>query len=271
MKFRRLFSILIVACLIMGCLISCSKPEEDKEPTVNELVAKADEAVKNSSYRVTMDMAFTGDETDETTKQIITSLNNVEMLLSTDGNNAEVSYGMEIEYDGIVVAVNMEMISVGNTVYILSEQSVDGEKETVKMKATATEEQREELFGQTGSAATEITDSDFEKVEMKKVDGVYVITCTDIKEESVDKLNSVLDSSAGASSSVSVSNAKLTFEIKDGKYQKATITCDYVMDIDGEKITLGASIDMKYTYEDFDITAPSDAKDYQEIDIDDML
>ena len=258
--------------MIIGCFVSCTKPEEVKEPTVDELITQADEAVKNFSYRVAVDMAFTGDETDETTKQIISSLNNVEMLLSADGENAELSYGVEMEYEGISVAVNMKMVSVGNTVYIMSEQSVDDQKNTVKMKAVATDEQLKELLGQTGSGVSDVTHSDFEKVEMSKVDGNYVITCTNLKEDAVDKLNSVLASSAGDLSSVSVSNAKLTVEINNGKYQKATITCDYTLDIgDSEIITLGASIDMNYTYEDFDISAPSDANDYQDIDIDDML
>lgn len=265
---KRLFSILIIVSLIIGCLTSCSIFEKFKKPTVDELIAQADDAIENSSYRISVDMTFTSDKTDEITKQFIKSMNAIELTVSINGEKAEVLYGMELEYDGVEIAVDMKMTVVDDMLYIVTDQTVDGEKETTKIKAAVTEEQSEEMLEQTGSGATEITSSDFENVEMEKVDGVYVITCDGLKEESKEKLNGVIDSSVGEDSTVTVSNAKVEFEIKDGKYQKATVTCDYVVDIgDGETMELGATFVMNYTYEEFEISAPLDYRDYREIDL----
>lgn len=266
MKLRRVLALCLIVVLAIGCLTSCA------EPTAEELISQGDQALVNAPYSVTVDMTFTGDENNEAAEQIASMMNGMEMTLTVDGENLEMSYGMEMDYDSFVVSIDMNMISVDGTIYIANTQAYDGEEETMKMKASVTEDQLEELLGQVGGSTTDITAADFETITMEKVEGVYVITCTDLKAESAAKLNGVFANVAPDTDAVTVSNASVVFEVKDGKYQKATVSCDYSIDIGlGTPVTVGASIAMTYSYEDATVTAPSDAADYEEFDISDIL
>lgn len=266
MKLRRVLALCLIVVLTIGCLASCS------EPTAEELITKADQALKDAPYSVTVDMTLSGDENDEIASQVISMMDGIDMSFAVDGDDIKMSYGMEMDYGAFSMSMDMSMIAIGDTMYIATTQSYDGEEETMKMKATVTDEQRDELLSQTGGSATEMTAADFETVTMEKGDGVYLIKCTDLKEESADKLNGMFAGAMGGAGSVAASNAEIVFEVKDGKYQKATITCDYSIDVgDDTTVTIAASIVMTFNYEGVDVTAPSDAADYEEIDIGDML
>lgn len=265
MKMRRILAICIMVVFAIGCLVSCG------EPTVEELVTQGEQALIDNPYRVAIDMTFTGDETDETVAMVLAMIGGIDISMAVDGENVEMSYGMEMGSGTDVISVDMKMTAIGDTVYVASTQSYGGEGETYKMKATVTDAQREEIFGQFGGDTAEVSPADFETVEMEKADGTYVITCTDLKADSIDKLNGMLGE-MGSDESVSVSNPQVVFEVKDGKYQKATITCDYGIEVDvGVSVALSASVVLTYSYENVAVAAPSDAAAYEEIDINDML
>ena len=265
MKPRRVLALCLVLVLSLGCFAACAK-----EPTADELIAKADQVLLDNPYTIAYTVTFENDEAVDESATMSAQVTGIDMSMAVNGEDAKLTYGIEMAYGEMTVEIRMNVIVVDDTVYIETVQS-DGEEEYVeKMKSAITDAQRDEFLGQIGAETTEITAAHFETVTMEKVDGVYVITCTGIKEEVADKLNGVF-AVIGATNSITASNVTMVCEVKDNKYQKATVTCDYNLGEGDDAMTLGATFDLTFDYAAVTIAAPADAADYEDFDIGDML
>ena len=71
---------------------------------------------------------------------------------------------------------------------------------------------------------------------------------------------------------VSASNTVLSVVIKDGKYSSATLSCDYAVTIDGERMEIQMESRMDYVYDGIKkIVAPADADSYDEVTYEDIM
>ena len=270
MKFKRILSVCLAIILAAGCFASCSEPEQPKEPTADELMTAADQVLTEVPYKSTFDMTFTSNKENETTNSVTSALNGVDISYSVNGNNIEMSYLIKKLNNGNSESIDMTITGIDDTLYVKMLISASGTESIGKMKATATEEQRDEVMTETSGTATDITSADFEKIALEKVGDSYVLTCTDLKKESEEKLNSIVSSSV-KNGTLKASNAIFVIEIKDGRYHRITLTCDYKYAINQTQYDLSAVVVNCYSYENVTVTAPEDADDYIEIKIDSLL
>ena len=217
-------------------------------------------------YTIDLDMSFTSDNSDM--NKIFENMENVDLELAKDGDNYQIK--MEMDMEG--VGADMLYTIIGDTIYLKADVEYMGAKDSVKNRATLTEDEKEEFLGD-NSMSSDITAADFATVEMEYIDDEMVITCKDLKDEARAELKDMIGDQLGQlnGATVNVENVKLVCEIDDFKYDTCVLTCDYTITYLTETYTISMRMEMEYDYDDIiAVVAPSDASTYKEVDFDDI-
>ncbi len=252
---KKLLSVMLALMLIVGTLAftSCESVESTLE--------KADKALAEKPYTVTMDMDF---ECDDATLNAIFDALSMEIPLTVDGDNVS----LDMEMDVMGQSVGMKMLVVDKVLY----SSVDLGITQTKMKATLDDTQLKEFMDE--NATTMPVDYlQFEELKMEKKDDKQVITCSGITTEGLSELNKTMSESLEALGAEAAAG-DISFEItlKDGKYDTMTMTCSYSVTIEGKTYTVGMTTNATYAYKDVaKITAPTDADSYQDVSYDQIV
>ena len=252
---KKIISTLLLIAMIAMSVCSFASCEA---ATATAAIAKADKALAENPYTVTMSMDFNCD--DAVLNQIFDAMS-MEFPVTFDGKNMAMNMTME----GLAT-INMTMVE--NVLYY--DMSMFGE--SVKMKATLTEEQYEE-FKKTNSTEMPVDSASFETLTMETVDGKKVITCSGISTEGLTAMNDLMsDALTSAGAEAAVGDLSFTVTIDDGKYESMALSATYSVTIAGQTYSVGMTMNAKYTYENVQpITAPADAANYTEVSFDDLM
>ena len=253
---KKIIALLLVVVMAAFSLASCA------ELTAAEMVADANKALEGGRYKATAKISVDcrNDKYSEAINQIFAAgLDDMEFYF--DGKNFQTAISMEM----MGFSISMDMSVVGNTVYYAMGD--------VKMKATATPEQIEEVIESMNSTDEMLDTSDFSEMTKVEKDGKTYITCTAYDTE---KLNELIEDAEDmyeslSATDVSVDNVKLIATIKDGKYEELAMSMLYSFKIGNETIEIAMTVGMTF---DFDagkeITAPADADSYQSVSFDEL-
>lgn len=258
MKITKLFAFLLVLIFAFCAMAACAATPE-------ELVADAEEALTKNGYSADFSMSFTS--SDPQMNSVLSSIQTSDFEMKVDGDKQWV--GMEMYVMG--AAMEMEVTVIGNEVYMLYTVDAYGETETVKQKVTMTEEQKKEFLGEVNSTS-DLSTFEFEDMTVEKVDGEYIVTCTGVTTESLEELKEIMEQNLGEGLSMTVEDVKLVHVIEDGKYDKSTLSCNYVITVAEEEYTIGMVIEVDFDFEEkVEISAPADADEYEESTYDDIM
>ena len=265
---KKFLAFILVMAMMCCVLVSCNnvqkqtEKEDDAssqpiaEPTAQELLEEADNALLTAPYKMTITMDFGCD--DEMLDQAF-SMMSMEIPVVVDGNNILMNYSMN------VMGYNVEMeITLVDSVMYYNMNIMD---QTEKMKCTLTEEQYQE-FMQSNNTQKPLSFEQFGELTAEKKDGKTYIDCTQISEEGIAELNKQLaDSLSSLGAEASFKDLTYYIVLKDGKYESMNMDCDYTMTLEGKTYTVNMAIGYVFDYsEAATVAAPADANDYREVD-----
>lgn len=252
--------IISIALMIAMLAMSVCAFASCEAVTAASAIKKADQALLDAPYTVTMSTNF---QSDNAEANAIFEAMNMEIPVTVDGNNLAIN--MTTEAMGMAVAMNMTVVDK----VLYYELSMFGE--TAKMKATLTDEQYKEITEEDGLQMP-VDSTNFETLTLETVDGKHVITCTGITTEGTEELNKMLADSLDDTAKASLDNLSFKITIADGKYESIALSVDCAVTVEGTTVSTTLSMTAKYAYDDVKpVTAPADADSYEEMDYDEII
>ncbi len=252
---KKIISVML-SLMLAVCMLTFTSCE-----TVEDTLKKADQALLDNPYIVTMSMDFECD--DETLNQVFDAMS-VEVPVTVDGDNVSMDMSMDI----MGQKVGMNMVVVDKILY----STIDLGITSTKIKATLNDEQFKEFMSENAENMP-VDYLQFETLTMEEKDGKQIITCTGITTEGLSELNKVMtDSLTSLGAEAAVGDLSYVLTLKDGKYENMALTCSYSVTVAGKTYSVSMTMNAAYTYKDVaEITAPADAASYTEVDYSDIL
>ncbi len=247
----------ILALMLVACMLAFTSCE-----SVESALEKADKALKEKPYTVSMSMDF---ECDDKTLNTIFDAMSVEVPINIDGDNVSMDMSMDVAGQSL----GMKMSVVDKVLY----SSVDmGALGSTKMKATLNDEQLKEFIRE-NTAEMPVDYFQFEELKQEKKDGKEIITCSGITTEGLTALNKEMsDALVNMGADAAVGDISFVITLADGKYESVALTCSYTVTIQGKAYTVSMTMNAKYEYQDVAaITAPADADSYTEVNYSDIM
>ena len=256
---KKLLSLTLVLTLLVTGICALASCEA---VTAASAIKKADEALLAAPYVMTMSMDF---ECDNAEMNAVFDALSMEIPVTVDGDNLSMNMSVEA-VPGMTASVAMTVVDK----VLYYNMSVAGQ--TVKMKATMTEEQYAD-FQKDNQAEMPVDPGQFENLTLEKVDGKHVVTCEGITEEGRAALNEILGEATGSiDAEATIDSLSYVVTIADDKYESMALSVAYSFTVAGETFTTTMTMNAKFAYTDVaPITAPADADSYTEADINDLL
>ena len=246
LKFRKIIGAVLVLVLFVCSIASCQKKPADNENAID----KAEKALENAAYSVDATIEYSSE--DEDMKSAIASFSKPVMKIRVDGDKFQGR--MDLKLDGANNYITYTYVDG----VLYTEWCENGK--TVQSSQSLGDADKAALTESYGAGAN-ISVSDFEKVLESKNDDVTVITCETIKDDALLALVNSLKSEfelVGFNCSVALKDAKLSIEIKDGKYDTTTLTCLYYITTSLDTYSIEMKYFCKFDYAaEFEITAPN--------------
>ena len=250
----RLTSVALIIVLFASCLFSCEMIL-GKNPT--KVLEQADKALDSAPYTALMGIDYSSE--DEKMAEAIEHLSTPAIKMCVDGGDftAEMSHklnGMDASYKYTVI---------GGMIYYDSCVEGTDSNTVIKQKAVYTESMRDGIISRFGAGANLRAD-DFENVAAVGMNGVVIVTCTDIKDAALMGVVDMLErdlSDIGAT--VAIKDASLTLQIEDGKYTVSLFVCSYVIATDTDVYELTLTHGTQFDYESqVKISIPENIDEY---------
>ncbi len=255
---KKIISVLLLIAMVAmsACMFaSC------EAVTAAAAIEKADKALTESPYTVTVSMDF---DCDNAQLNAVFDAMSMEIPVTVDGEN--MAMNMSTETMGMTMGV--KMVVVDKVLYY--DMSLMGQN--MKMKATLNEEQYKD-FVQENGAEMPIDSTSFETLTLETVDGKQVVTCSGITTEGTAELNKLLaDSLTAMGAEAAVGDLSYVLTIADGKYESMALTVSYSITVEGQTYNVSMTMNAKYSYAEVaPITAPADADKYTEVNFDQIM
>ena len=253
-KIIRLTALAVALMMITSCLFSCDLIF-GTDPA--DMIKKADEALESQPYTVLINMTYTSD--DEGMAEAI------EML-------SPPTVEMQVDKDALFATMTMTLhgrlsrstyTAIDGTIYFDSYEEREDEIYTSKKKASLTEDAVADIKNSLGDGAN-LSADDFKSISAEDLDGVTVITCTDIKDSALsDIIDALQYKLTDIGAMVFVNDATLVLNIKNGRYISSETVCTYAIATSDDvyTVTMESRTDYDYTSE-FEITAPANTDEY---------
>lgn len=234
MKMKRFIGAMLVLAMLICALASC-----DAAGDPQLLVAGAEVALKEAPYTMNASIDYTSP--DEAMNAVINSFSKPMIKIGVDGE----------KFSAYMYLENGEQQNYVNYTYIdgflYTEWMENGV--TVTDKEEYNSEKKDALLLTLGGGAN-IGIDDFANVSAKRENKVDVIACDRIKAQSLQTLINVLeDQLASLNAQVDIKDAALTIDIKDGKYDKVVLTCEYYITTELDSYVVNMTYTTHFDYE----------------------
>ena len=252
-SFNKITSLLLLLVLSVGILASCGDPAGPQPQQTDNYVANVEIrfATNDDAMKAAVDAMSSSKSTVYVTKD--------EMRIETSAEMNEISLTDNYVYFlGILYHENK--ITVNDQSYA-----------EYKM-ATVGEADREKLLSDVGAGAG-VDVSDFEIQDMTGDEKNAIYTCSNIKDDAKNSLQAIYASNFSAlNATVELSGAEYTLETENGRDKSSTLSCHFVIDMDGKSYEITMHITTTYDYEaKFGISAPFNIDDYIEVGYDEII
>ncbi len=242
---KRIVCTVLVLAILSCSLASCGVFKDDRS-----VIESAEEALKNEPYTVNIGILYESE--DEGMRSAIEAFSypvikvlvngeDFKMTMTTSSNGVEEQFSYTLA-DGALYAQYKSGADYTCTEIEYNEQT------------------KADIESNLGAAAKINTD-DFENTKVRTFGEVTILTSTEMKDETLEKLVADLQSdfdSLGAS--VDIKDASLTIQLTDGKYSISIFTCEYVITTDDGVYDLSMTFAAEFKYGgDVVITNPSNS------------
>ena len=251
---KKILALVLLVAMLCCMMASCEKTDV--------LLEKADEALENAPYKVTMKTTFKADNAELNT---ILSQTAVEVPVIVDGEN--IAMDLNIPELGVEGA---KIIVVDKVMYM----SLEISGMDAKFKVSLTDEQFEK-FMEENNATMPVDYKYYDKYEMEKDGDKKIITCTELNKDGKDMLKervSAMLNAMGNDSDVDYDEIDFELVIKDGKYDSQEMAMDYTISVEGLTAKITATMKSSYDYGDeYKVEVPEDADSYTEMKYEDIF
>ena len=250
---KKILARVMILTLMCSMLVSCDNAEK--------LIEKADAALEEAPYTVTMKTEF---ECDNKEINEILSAMNMEIPMTIDGKNI----AMDMSMDAMGYTTTAHITVVDMVMYY----NIKMMGQTIKMKATLNEEEYKE-FLEESSTQMMLDPEDCEELTVEKKNGKKYITCANVSEKGLKALNKILeDITETFDGKATVSEVSYGITLNDGKYESMDLSCVYSFTMAGETFNVTMKCGADFSYDDAEkVTAPADAAEYEEAKFSDLL
>ncbi|MBR4933566.1 MAG: hypothetical protein IKZ03_03825, partial [Clostridia bacterium] len=169
-------------------------------------------------------------------------------------------------------SVDNEYVYVDGVLYYANTLTVADKSITSLKKAEMDETQIDSVISKAGTGAT-VDLGDFITHEMTTSGDVTTFTCTEMDEESKASLADVFASKfEGLGAIVRLVDVTYILEVKNDRNQSSTLSCDFVIDMEGESYEITMHLYCDYDYDaEISITAPDNVDAYTDATVDAIL
>lgn len=251
---KKILSLVIALTLFCTMFVSCSDDPQ-------ALIEKANAALNEVPYAATLKFNF---ETNNEELNEVFSMMNLEIPTVIDGNN----FAMNMSMDIMGLSMAIDAVIVDMVMYY----DIEMFGESVKMKATMTEEQYQS-FIEDNNAQLLLMPDDFSEMTVESKDGKKYITCSGLSEDGIKELNDLVAEQIDSfNATADISEVAYTITLSNGKYESIDLHCVYAVTVYGETTTVTFDADMEYSYDNIaPITVPENADEYEEVDPSEIL
>ena len=261
--FALVLTIVLICCTFTSCDAVLAKFLPPKEDDPLTLIEKADAALTEAPYIVTVKSDFESNHKNVHDK--LAALNG-EVPMTIDGEN--ISINMSTKSSGYTL--DMSVIVVDKVMYY----SLTMLGQTAKVKVNLNDEQYKEYM-ETHKPGLTVGAEDFGELTVETKDGKKYISCNQLSKSGIKKINDVMEEgleSANVKADISFTGLSFTIVLADGKYESIEEIITYDLKIDGGSYTITLTSTAKLSYDDAEaVTVPADAKKYQTVDYDDLV
>ena len=258
----RILSLMLATVLALSSFASCDilmgKPED--------VIADAEAELAKAPYTADIDIEFSTDDPDM--QSVISEIRDMHVSLSVNGDDATVSTRISMSD----TTVEVDCTFLDEMVYRKDYVKVGNRSGTIYRKAYASDADVK-ILTEDAAPGSEIDYFDFETVEMQTSGEIKLITCTDVKHESLESIKELLADSLDISSdAISVSELEYIIRIKDGKYDGIYFTCTYSIGISGEVYDVTLRMVTSYDYTTpVEISVPEDTSEYNNVALEEII
>jgi len=250
---KKLFIFVVALVLLCSTLVSCDTPYL--------ILYKADAALEEAPYVMTVKMSFESDNKD---MNDLFSAMNIEIPITVDGKNI----GIDMNMDMMGYTANAKVTVVDMVMYY--DMEILGQN--IKMKATMDKDQYQDFLNENNTKPMINTES-LGKLTIESKNGKKYIICDEIGDDGIKALNDMVEKSLqplGASAAIDDILYQVT--ISNDKYEAMDMTCTYFITAAGETCTATLRMSTEFSYDNVaKITAPADADNYQETSFENLM
>ncbi len=258
----KLLALLTCLFIICGCFASC---ENTGGATGGNTGNNGDET-SGDSYVATIKTVYATQ--DFKMKGVVASMGSPITTVSVDGGNIKVESSSSLEdiYSKTGYTYKDGML------YYFSELTAGELSTSSYKKAVMFDTDADTLLSKVGSGAS-IDVDDFKTQEKQTSGNLTVYTCTDISDEAKEGLRSTFAAKfEGLGAMVRVADVSLYSEVTDGLTDSATISCNFVISMDGEDYGITMHLQYSYDYDaEINISSPENAGEYILTELDQIL
>ena len=237
--FKKIIAAALVLAILTASLCSCDLLFGSM--SAEELVAEADAALAQNDHTIvsSIQYLYEGEANND-------GINTPVIATEVDGDNFRISMSL----DGETTDNGVIYTYVDGTLYTqLSENGVATNTPTVIDDAA-----KAELTASYGSI---VGIEDFEVVETTAFGKNGMITCADMKDETINDMIEFLENQLDLDgATVAVKESALVITTLSGMYVSNIFTCQYIITTETDAYTLTMTYASAYLYDDVTITAP---------------
>lgn len=252
---KKIFALVLVLSMICCMFVAC-----ESDPAV-AAIKKADEALLNTPYAMTMKMDFSSSnaQLDEALSVMC-----VEVPVVVDGKNMAMDLNMSVEGVDVKADVVVYDMVMYYDMYMMGQ--------SILFKCNMTDEQFAQ-FNESSNTQMPIGVEGFTNYTMEEKDGKQIITSGEVTDKGLEELNKMVNE-AVASMGAGASYNEITYNVvlSDGKYESMAMNANYSVTVSGQTFDVSMSISAEFTYGDFDpVVKPENADAYTEVDYSDLM
>ena len=252
-------ALLLILSLLTLTFASCKQtPEKMRE--------KANERLEKRGCEVEVEIDF--DCQVPTLSKIFDELERNETTIRMKDGNFYALNVSDLNTNGVDYSFSSEYTLVGDNLYL----KMSSGKESKLVWGAITDEEQTTLINSLFYIGG-ISAEDFGEVSESKVEDTLITTySSESQNVRIILEKSLIALLSGVGDSVKAENVRMVVEIEDNEYETVTVYCDYETVISGITIPLTAEIELDFDFgERINIKAPSNANEYVEIDMSDII
>ena len=257
MKFKRFLALALVVILVVCLLCSCAGKAE-------RVLKKADKKLSQQSFKISYDFSFT--YSDSYLKSMVDMLNNTTGYMIVDGDKVFTYTEIKMPTTSGQLVGTVKYTFIDDYVYSWERYTVAGKAVSDdKCKVFLTDEQREELLGESGNSL-DLNASYFIDPTYESKDGKQTIKCESFSDDFAESIKDIIVSafeSYDKNATIEVKDPSITINLTDKEYTSAVLECKYIIESGTKTYKMTMEMNMTFDVSDeFTVEAPEKLLSY---------